>query len=42
MQLKIGERPYKCEQCLLNFAEKGNLKRHEAIHSGFKYILALV
>ena len=31
---KIGKKPYKCEQCLSNFAEKRNLKRHELIHSG--------
>ena len=30
---KLGERPYKCEQCSSDFAIKKNLKRHQQIHA---------
>ena len=30
----IGEKPYKCDECPLAFAEKINLIRHKRVHTG--------
>ena len=31
---KLGEKPYKCIQCLSHFTDMQNLKRHAKIHTG--------
>ena len=41
----LGEKPYKCNQCLAMFAQKGSLTRHRRSHAGFqskRFLLSII
>ena len=36
-RVQTGEKPYKCDSCENNFAEKGKLTKHMLVQSGKKH-----